>query len=265
VILEPTLIKESSCALGRAIFIVHSGSVSTTKLQLVRKRLSGTPPLANVLRPSREREQVAAVCYRIRRLKIEFLLVRTRKGRWTFPKGGVVGGLTRAQSAALEAFEEGGVHGRIERVPFTRYILRKRQSPQPTEIAIDAYLCEVLRVGTPQEANRTPTWFSAEQAQLHLQDGRKTEDAGELARVVDRAVSRLQRLTQKNSNRRHANIDPLQKVHFEASDRQSGRLVARLMPNLPARRSRSLPLPLIEFGDNSREILQLGPGRPSGS
>src|SRR5271169_2849535 len=78
------------------------------------------------LRKLRGCEQVAAVCYRIRRSGIEFLLVRTNSGHWTFPKGGTEPGLTHAQAAALEAFEEAGVHGRIEEVAFTRYIRRKR-------------------------------------------------------------------------------------------------------------------------------------------
>ena len=58
------------------------------------------------LRKLRGGEQVAAVCYRVADGGIEFLLVQTRGGRWTFPKGGVEPGLTRAQTAALEAFEE---------------------------------------------------------------------------------------------------------------------------------------------------------------
>jgi 8-oxo-dGTP pyrophosphatase MutT (NUDIX family) len=238
--------------------------MSVPTLQLVRKRPSPVLPLTQVLGPSREREQVAAVCYRLRRRKIEFLLVRTRKGKWTFPKGGVVGGLTRAQSAALEAFEEGGVHGRIERASFTRYILRKRRSSQAGEITIDAYLCEVLRLGMPQEVNRTPTWFTSEEAQLHLREGRTTQDAGELARVVDRAVSRIERLTQRNANHGRVNMDPLQKVHFEAADRRGGRFVARVafLPYPQVRRSRSSQPPLIDFGADSQKILQLSPGRP---
>jgi 8-oxo-dGTP pyrophosphatase MutT (NUDIX family) len=217
--------------------------------------------LTQVLGPSREREQVAAVCYRVRKLKVEFLLVRTRKGKWTFPKGGVVGGLTRAQSAALEAFEEGGVHGRIERAPFTRYVLRKRRSAQTGEITIDAYLCEVLRLGTPQEVNRIPTWFAVEESRLRLGEGRTSQDSGELARVVDRAVSRIERMTSRNGNGR-ATIDPLQKVNLEAPDNRGGSLRVALLRYPEAKRSRSSPLPLIEFGDDTREILQLGPGRP---
>ena len=254
--------QESSCALVRSLSLVHSDLVNVPKLQLVRKRPIPVLPLTQVLGPSREREQVAAVCYRVRRFKVEFLLVRTRKGKWTFPKGGVVGGLTRAQSAALEAFEEGGVHGRIERAPFTRYVLRKRRSAQNSQITIDAYLCEVLRLGTPQEVNRTPTWFTAEASQLCLREGRTTQDSGELARVIDRAKNRIERLTDRNGNGR-ATIDPLQKVNIDAPSDRGGSLRVALLRYPQAKRSRSSS-PLIEFGDDTREILQLGPGRPPG-
>lgn len=245
---------------------MHSDFVSVHKLQLVRKHPNPVLPLTQVLGTPCDREQVAAVCYRVRRLKVEFLLVRTRKQKWTFPKGGVVRGLTRAQSAALEAFEEGGVRGRIERASFTQYILRKRRSSQASEITIDAYLCKVLRLRTPQEIRRTPTWFTVEEAQFRLGEGRTAADAGELARVVDRAVSRIERLSQGNANRSRLNIDPLRKVLFEASDNRGGRFVARVaaLSYPQVKRSRSSPLPLIEFGRDSNTILQLGPCRPSG-
>ncbi len=68
---------------------------------------------------------MAAVCYRVRAGEIEFLLVQTGKGRWIFPKGSVEPGLTHAQAAALEAFEEAGVHGRMEEASFTRYVRRR--------------------------------------------------------------------------------------------------------------------------------------------
>src|SRR5271165_1266871 len=78
------------------------------------------------LRKLRGCDQVAAVCYRVRRSDIEFLLVRTNSGHWTFPKGKAEPGLTHAQAAALEAFEEAGVHGRMEEASFARYVRRKR-------------------------------------------------------------------------------------------------------------------------------------------
>src|SRR5437763_9565582 len=143
----------------------------------------------------RQCQQVAAVCYRVRKGEIEFLLVQTRGGRWTFPKGSVEPGLTHAQAAALEAFEEAGVHGRMEEISFTRYVRRKGSGGSSAiEVGVSAHLCEVLRLGPPQEFNRNRTWFSAEKAKRRLREERSPDYGAELARVVDRAVARVQRL-----------------------------------------------------------------------
>ena len=161
------------------------------------------------------REQVAAVCYRIRDGGAEFLLVRTRRGRWTFPKGGLEPGLTHAQVAALEAFEEAGVHGRMEAASFARYTRRKRGDngqSAATKISVHAHLCQVLRLEPPQETNRNPTWFSAGQAKQFLQEDRSTHHGAELARVVDRAVARIQRLRSST----WMSTDALNQVQIEA-------------------------------------------------
>jgi len=205
-------------------------------------------------RAGESREQVAAVCFRIRKRKLEFLLVRTRKGRWTFPKGGVIHGLTHAQSAGLEAFEEAGVHGRIEEACFTSYTLRKRGNS--SEALTHAHLCEVLRLETPQEANRTPTWFPPEQTLECLQERRTSDDARALARVVDRAVGRIRRL-QANSRAGADSLkaDSLKKVRFEASETRP--LIARTaLVAYVGGRKRELP-PLLEFDETSRKILRI--------
>jgi 8-oxo-dGTP pyrophosphatase MutT (NUDIX family) len=137
----------------------------------------------------------------VRGADIEFLLVQTRGGRWTFPKGSAEPGLTHAQAAALEAFEEAGVHGRMEEASFTRYFRRKpselRNSDAKSgkkELAVSAHLCQVSRLDPPPEFDRNPTWFSPENAKRRLRDERTSEYGAELARVVDRAVTRILRL-----------------------------------------------------------------------
>jgi 8-oxo-dGTP pyrophosphatase MutT (NUDIX family) len=200
------------------------------------------------LRRLRNCDQVAAVCYRVCSGDIEFLLVQTRgSGRWTFPKGSVEPGLTHAQAAALEAFEEAGVHGRIEEVAFARYFRRKRgfnaaASSSGKRLVVNAHLCEVLRLGNPKEANRNRTWFSVEHARHRLREGHESQEAAEFARVVDRAVTRILQLRSASAmpdTRSHgrqlrsdaAQIDPLQRVRFEAfHDAGIAPYVARLMP-----------------------------------
>jgi 8-oxo-dGTP pyrophosphatase MutT (NUDIX family) len=149
------------------------------------------------LRKLRGCEQVAAVCYRVRNHAIEFLLVQTRGGRWIFPKGSAEAGLSNAQAAALEAFEEAGVHGRIEEAPFVRYIRRKNgdsRTAPAIEVTTNAYLCAVSRLDAPQEANRNPTWLSTEKAKRRLREERQTDFANELCRVIDRATIRIRQL-----------------------------------------------------------------------
>src|SRR5271168_1999531 len=146
------------------------------------------------LRKLCECEQVAAICYRWRGDSIEVLLVRARGGeRWTVPKGSAEPGLTHAQAAALEAFEEAGVHGRIEEASFTGYVRRKRgdgknhaSRSDEKEVAVKAYLCEVLRLSPPQESKRDRTWFSVEDARRRLREGHKNNGGAQFARVVDR-------------------------------------------------------------------------------
>jgi len=174
------------------------------------------------LRKLRGCDQVAAVCYRVRSSGIEFLLVRTNSGHWTFPKGNAEPGLTHAQAAALEAYEEAGVHGRMEEASFITYFRRKRGDLRSSgragkkELAVQAHLCEVSRLDPPQERDRHPTWFSVDKAKRRLREDRTTDFGTELARVIDRAVSRIQRRSKivPSAKPSEKQRDALQKVQF---------------------------------------------------
>ena len=181
------------------------------------------------LRRLRGSEQVAAICYRLGKRGIEFLLVRTRGRRWTFPKGSVESGLTNAQAAALEAFEEAGVHGRIEETAFARYVRvkpgRDRQSSE-IEVVIDAHLCEVRRLGKPEEKDRDPTWFSADKAKRRLREERADDYGEDLARIVDRAVARIQRQYRGEHGRvarRAAEVIEIDNARVTGIDRKAGK------------------------------------------
>jgi len=202
------------------------------------------------LRKMRDCEQVAAVCYRLRRGVVEFLLVQTRgSGRWTFPKGSAEPGLTHAQAAAIEAFEEAGVHGRIEELAFTQYTCRRTCNPRSASrsdqktFAVSAHLCEVLRLCTPKEANRNRTWYSIEETKDRLREGRKNADRKEFARVIQVAVARIQRLRHSGGESDHAARlqalpgDALQRVQFEALLQIDGRFPQRSFSATSGRRS----------------------------
>jgi 8-oxo-dGTP pyrophosphatase MutT (NUDIX family) len=179
-------------------------SARDTRMPFGVRRIQVIQPSAQFVRLSdlrkrRGSEQVAAICYRVRNAQIEFLLVRTRTGRWTFPKGSVMAGLTPAQAAALEAYEEAGVHGRMEEEAFARYLRTKRAGRRDRleiDVAVSAHLCEVLRLERPRESKRDPKWFSIDKTRQRLREERSPEHAEELVRVMDRAVMRIQRLHQ---------------------------------------------------------------------
>jgi 8-oxo-dGTP pyrophosphatase MutT (NUDIX family) len=236
------------------------------------------------LRKLSECEQAAAVCYRVRGGEIEFLLVRTRgSGRWTFPKGSAEPGLTHAQAAALEAFEEAGVHGRIEEASFARYVRRRgarksRAGSGKKELAVYAHLCEVFRLSPPKESKRNRTWFSAQDAKQRLREGRRSDDGAEFVRVVDRAVRRIQKLScgagivdQPQDDRMQQDRlptdtmlkDALQKVQFEAfMETREASLLQRIRRQLHGMRQFDVAM----LDDRSREfmrgeVLQFAPAR----
>lgn len=139
--------------------------------------------------------QTAAVCYRRSGNSVEFLLVNTNGGRkWTFPKGDPEPNLSHSQAAEREAWEEAGVQGRIEPRHFHLYIHSKGvfwKAPGVQEYVVKAFLLEVKNLQPPEEANRNPTWFNAEDARKTLAKGREVKYARELQTVVDRALEQI--------------------------------------------------------------------------
>jgi 8-oxo-dGTP pyrophosphatase MutT (NUDIX family) len=137
--------------------------------------------------------KVAAVCYRQRGASIEFLLVNTESGRWTFPKGTVEDHLGPRESAALEAIEEAGAMGRISEEHFCIYLHAKRscRRDNASESEVAAFLLHVQEMVEPEEGHRNPTWFSAREAKLRLADRRPARYQRELTRVVDHALDVL--------------------------------------------------------------------------
>jgi 8-oxo-dGTP pyrophosphatase MutT (NUDIX family) len=282
-----------------------SGAVKDTRYSRLTVIETPTPALRpsgefvrlSHLRKLCECEQVAAVCYRIRGTDIEFLLVRTRGSRrWTFPKGSAEPGLTHAQAAALEAFEEAGVHGKIEEASFTQYVRHGRKKTgnrtsrsREKEVAVNAHLCQVSRLSRPSEAHRKRTWFSVEDARESLRQGRGKDDGAEFARVIDRAVERIQQQCggsglvqyQRQQNRLRsvrprfdpAQKDGLQEVQFDFEEASSMVHVRRqlagtrqssaLLVGIP--RAEVLPCEVLEFTPlPQKKARALGSGTKNG-
>lgn len=138
--------------------------------------------------------QAAAVCYRVRGSRLEFLLVKTSSGKWTFPKGRIEPALSASESASREAWEEAGARGKIEREHFAVYLDTKRtvgHGSSTREIMIAAFLLNVHSTVQPEELHRDPTWFTPEDARKKLQDSRVTRYASQISSVVNAAIERL--------------------------------------------------------------------------
>jgi 8-oxo-dGTP pyrophosphatase MutT (NUDIX family) len=244
----------------------------------VRKSLASEFVKLSTLRKLSRREQVAAVCYRVGN-EIEFLLVRTRGGgRWTFPKGSAEPGLTPAQAAAMEAFEEAGVHGRIEQDSFARYSAQKssksRRNSFAKEVVVNAYLCQVLRLGRPREVDRHRTWFSAQEAVRRLQKDRDNSSATQFARVIEKAILRIENMPNAHEPRGRqkeqralallsppsSEKDGLQKVQFEARSQSYG-WDARV-PLLPKGIRKLDSMPSYSFSENQQNENPLPENQP---
>jgi len=138
--------------------------------------------------------QVAAVCYRRNGRGVEFLLVNTNGGKWTFPKGGPEPHLSHSQAAQTEAIEEAGAIGTVEPRHFQLYIHSKGVFWHPggvKEFVVKAFLMEVDRLVEPHESGRNPTWFTAEEAKAALLRGREVKYGNELRLVIERALERI--------------------------------------------------------------------------
>jgi 8-oxo-dGTP pyrophosphatase MutT (NUDIX family) len=138
--------------------------------------------------------QVAAVCYRLHGSSVEFLLVNTSSGKWTFPKGRLCPNLSPSESAAREAWEEAGAKGRIDEAHFGHYLDTKRTMghDSPTrEVRVAAFLLEVYSTEIPQENGRNPSWFSPIQARKRLSEGRSAPYSKKIVEMIDLALHQL--------------------------------------------------------------------------
>ncbi len=95
------------------------------RLCMIDARLS--PHVSKKARQLPVRQQAAALCYRFDHGRSEVLLVTTRKsGRWIFPKGWLIEGLTPSETAQQEAWEEAGIRGKCDARPMGRFQYQKR-------------------------------------------------------------------------------------------------------------------------------------------
>ncbi|MFN4353044.1 NUDIX hydrolase [Parvibaculum sp.] len=126
-----------------------------------------------VARQSEIERQAGAIPYSIVDGQVAVLLVTSRRtGRWLFPKGGLMEGLTAHESAAREALEEAGVEGDVLATPLGTWRSIKRRGVHVTPIEVDMFPLRVTRQldNWQEQSQRRRHWASLREAQQLLRD-----------------------------------------------------------------------------------------------
>lgn len=118
--------------------------------------------------------QYGALPYTIVGGELVVLLITSRgRGKWIFPKGGLIEGMTPWDSAAHEAWEEAGVTGEIDHTPIGSYVLPvTEERPRPIEVQIFPLRVETQREDWQERGQRYRHWAVLAEAQrLITHDG----------------------------------------------------------------------------------------------
>ena len=114
------------------------------------------------------KKQYAALPWRYSGGSREVLLISSRDtGRWVIPKGWPIKGLSPAETAAREAYEEAGLGGQVSKKPIGEFGYEKRLSGgkvQPTRVEVFALEQMVQHPDWPEQGQRRLQWFSVTEA-----------------------------------------------------------------------------------------------------
>lgn len=116
--------------------------------------------------------QFGALCWRRIGERLEVLLITSREtGRWVIPKGWPIKGLSPAESAAREAFEEAGVQGVPRADSIGQYVYDKvLGAPQdarpilPCLVSVYPLKVKALADRFPESRERRRKWFTPRKA-----------------------------------------------------------------------------------------------------
>ncbi|WP_290545677.1 NUDIX hydrolase [Aestuariivirga sp.] len=114
------------------------------------------------------KKQYAALPWRYSGGAREVLLISSRDtGRWVIPKGWPVKGLSPAETAAREAYEEAGLGGQVSKKPIGEFEYGKRLGKgkvQPTRVEVFALEQMIQHPDWPEQGQRKLQWFSVPDA-----------------------------------------------------------------------------------------------------
>ena len=112
--------------------------------------------------------QIAALCWRLRKGRVQVLLVTSREtGRWVIPKGWPMPGLAPEEAAAREAWEEAGALGKVSDQALGRFVYDKvlrDRSVRSCCVTVYPLRLQELKARWPERKERRRKWFEAEEA-----------------------------------------------------------------------------------------------------
>ena len=119
--------------------------------------------------PTERPIQTGVLPWRVgRKKRIEVLLVTGRRSRrWTIPKGWPMSGKSLAEAAAVEAFEEAGIEGKVDPQPLGSFNHTKQSVPLGSldvRILVHPMTVERELSKWPEFGQRRRKWFSLEEA-----------------------------------------------------------------------------------------------------
>jgi len=120
------------------------------------------------------RLQSGALAYRVDKSgKARILLIGRGKGtRWGIPKGAAEPGISLAENAAKEAFEEAGIIGQVAPRAVGKFCAKKRVRAAEVTIDVWVYMLEVESIAPtwPEKKCRRTKWVSCAKAAELLQE-----------------------------------------------------------------------------------------------
>lgn len=131
-----------------------------------------------------DEQQVGAIPYVVRDGAVAVLLITSRgSGSWICPKGGVIAGLSDAETATQEAWEEAGVRGATGAAIGSYRAVKQRDGRQMRlEITMFPLKVEEELDDWPERSERKRRWATVKEARRLLRDPG-------LARLVARLAS----------------------------------------------------------------------------
>ena len=121
-----------------------------------------------------KKKQYAALPWRQTGAGREVLLISSRDtGRWVIPKGWPIKGLSPAETAAREAYEEAGLGGQISKKPIGEFEYDKRLkngTSLPCRVEVFALERMIQHPDWPEQGQRKRQWFSVTEAADAVQE-----------------------------------------------------------------------------------------------